>query len=97
MIHPTLEAIAIVPICPHTLSNRPLVVHANSEIKVVFSDAPDVAPCVSCDGQQSIQANPSDVLYVRRMHKRLQLIHPLDYDFYAACRSKLGWAALLTP
>ncbi len=96
MMHPTLEAIALVPICPHALSNRPIVVNANSEIKIVFGGLRGVNPHISCDGQTSIQVGEGDVLYVRKKPQRMRLIHPLDYDFYAACRSKLGWASKLT-
>ena len=95
MVHSTLEAITLVPICPHTLSNRPIVVHAASEIKVTFCDVQGTTPLVSCDGQSSIEFSPGDVLYVRRKSQPMRLLHPLDYDFYAACRSKLGWASKL--
>ena len=96
MMHPALEAISLVPICPHTLSNRPIVVPANSEIKIVFFETGGIMPHVSCDGQASVQVSPGDVLYVRRKPQRMSLVHPLGYDFYAACRSKLGWASKLT-
>jgi len=96
MMHPGLEAIALVPICPHTLTNRPLVVSASVEIKLVMGESRGVDPHVSFDGQPSIAAKPGDKLYIRRKRHELALIHPVDHSFYTAARSKLGWASRLT-
>ncbi|MES2664299.1 MAG: NAD(+) kinase, partial [Pseudomonadota bacterium] len=91
MMHPTLDAIALVPMFPHTLSNRPIVVAGNSEIKVVLtSGAPQVLPHLSCDGQASIQLAFGDVLYVTKKPHKLVLIHPKEHNFYESCRAKLG-------
>jgi len=96
MMHPGLDAIALVPMCPHTLTNRPFVVAGGVEIKLALGESRGVIPHISFDGQPSIPAQPGDVIYIRKKPHRLRLIHPHEYTFYAAARSKLGWASRLT-
>ena len=96
MMHPGLDAMVLVPMCPHTLTNRPIVVAGGVEIKMALGESRGVMPHISFDGQTSIAAQPGDVLYIRKKPHRLQLIHPHGYTFYAAARSKLGWASRLT-
>lgn len=92
IMHPTLDAIVLVPMNPHTLSSRPLVVDGNSELKIrVISGK--LQPLVSCDGQEGIRLREGDQLCVRKKPHRLKLLHPPGHDFYEACRSKLGWSS----
>ena len=93
IMHPKLDAVALVPMFPHTLSSRPIVVDANSEIKITISPEIDIYPQVSCDGQVHITAAPGDTVTIRKHAHKVRLIHPMDHDFYATCRNKLGWAA----
>jgi len=95
IMHPSLDAIALVPMFPHTLSSRPIVVNGNSEIKIIVGHYRAAAPAVSCDGQVGIALETNDVVYIRKKPRRLQLIHSLDHDFYKSCRSKLGWGSKL--
>ena len=89
ILHPKLDAIGLVPMHPHTLSSRPIVVDGNSEIKIlVLSDIP---PRVSTDGQPGQILQAGDWIYVRKHPFKLRLLHPPGHDFYAACRTKLGW------
>ena len=92
-MHPRLDAIAIVPMFPHTLSSRPIVIDGKSEIKMVVGRNNVVKPPVTCDGQVKITSQPGDVIYVRKKPHQLRLVHPLDHSFYASCRDKLGWGA----
>lgn len=89
IMHPDLDAIVVVPMFPHTLSSRPIVVGGNTEIKIVIGRS---HPYISCDGQVHLNAAPGDVVYVHKKPHKLKLIHPLDHNFYAACRDKLGWS-----
>jgi NAD+ kinase len=82
-----------VPMFPHTLSSRPIVVDANSEVKITISADIDIYPQISCDGQVHITAAPGDTVTIRKMAHKARLIHPLDHDFYETCRTKLGWAS----
>jgi NAD+ kinase len=88
IMHPELDAIVLVPMFPHTLSARPIVVAGDTEIKVVIGDC---HPYISCDGQVHLTAAPEDVVLIGKKPHKLKLIHLLDHDFYAACRDKLGW------
>ncbi len=92
IMHPKLDAIVLVPMHPHALSSRPLVVDGNSEIKLVIRSGHN-SPLVSCDGQAGVRAQAGDVIYVRKRAQKLTLLHPHDHDFYEACRSKLGWSS----
>lgn len=94
IMHPKIDAIVIVPMHPHTLSSRPLVVDGNSEIKLIITSESN-SPLVSCDGQQGTRAQCGDVIYVRKRAQKLTLLHPVGHDFYEACRSKLGWSGKL--
>lgn len=95
IIHPKLEAITLVPMFPHTLSSRPIVVDAASEIKVHIGETNEAYPHVSCDGQTQVVSKPGDILYVRRKPQRLTLIHPRGHNYFEICRSKLGWSSRL--
>ncbi len=92
IMHPQLDALALVPLNPHTLSSRPIVVHANSELKIVLGHQKDMHPYVTCDGQSHILLSPDDEIMVSKKTERLRLIHPEDHNFYQVCRKKLGWA-----
>ena len=95
IMHPRLDAIVLVPMFPHTLSSRPIVVDGNSEIKIEVSPANECVPRMSCDGQGDMAIEPGDTLYIRKRAHKLMLIHPLQHDFYESCRSKLGWSDVL--
>ncbi len=91
IMHPKLDAIVLVPMFPHTLSSRPIVVDGNSEIKLVIGESNETYPTVSCDGQTHIPCAPGDAVTIRKKPHKLKLIHPKDHNFYEICRSKLGW------
>ena len=90
ILHPSMDAIALVPMHPHTLSSRPIVVGGHSEIKLTIRQN-RVLPMVSADGQASISLGVGDSLHIRKHPFKLNLLHPPGYDFYMACRTKLGW------
>ncbi|MCP5346004.1 MAG: NAD(+) kinase [Gammaproteobacteria bacterium] len=95
IMHPALNAIALVPICPHSLSSRPIVVGGDCEIRLVIGEKDSILPQVSCDGEVKFSAQAGDQLIVRKKAKSLRLIHPPDHSFYEAYRSKLGWGSRL--
>ena len=92
IMHPRLDAVVLVPMFPHTLSSRPIVVDGNSEIKIVIDERNTIYPQVSCDGQGHIAAAPGDVVNIGKKPQKLRLIHPMNHNFYQICRDKLGWA-----
>jgi NAD+ kinase len=91
IMHPRLNALVLVPMFPHTLSSRPLVIDDNSEIRIVIGEHDDLMPDVGCDGQVILSVQPGDEVLISKKPHKLKLIHPLDTDFYATCRDKLGW------
>ena len=95
IMHPRLDALVLVPVFPHTLTSRPIVVDGNAELKIVVAERNDTHPFVSCDGQYQIPCLPNDIITIKKKPHRLQLIHPCSYDFYESCRSKLGWGSKL--
>jgi NAD+ kinase len=95
IMHPKLDAIVMVPMFPHTLSSRPIVIDGNSEIKIYVSPTNDFRPLLSCDGQGGTIVDPGDWIYIRKRSHPLKLLHPGSHSFYEACRSKLGWSEIL--
>lgn len=95
IMHPRLDALVLVPMYPHSLSSRPLVVDGGSEIRLVVGAKEALKPQLSCDGQENCTVRAGDEILVRKNSTFLKLIHPLDYTSYQACRSKLGWGSRL--
>lgn len=91
ILHPQLDAIVMVPMFPHTLSLRPLVIEGNREITLVITPNNVATPRLSCDGQLAINTPPGSHIKIRKKQERLHLIHPTDYNYYEALRSKLHW------
>ncbi|MDT8880783.1 NAD(+) kinase [Halomonas saccharevitans] len=92
IMHPKLDVITLVPMFPHTLSSRPIVIDAASEIRIHIGETNQTYPHISCDGQTRAVAKPDDVLVIRRKPRRVQLVHPLGHNFFEVLRSKLGWS-----
>lgn len=95
IMHPKLDALVLVPVFPHTLTSRPIVVEGNAELKLVVAERNDTHPFISCDGQYQIPCLPGDVINIRKKSHKLKLIHPRSYDYYQSCRAKLGWGSKL--
>lgn len=95
ILHPTLDAIVVVPMNPHTLSSRPIVVAGDSEISIRVGEHNRAEPMVTCDGHSHSDVQTGDEICIRKKSQLLELVHPLDYNFYQRCRSKLGWGGHL--
>lgn len=91
ILHPKLDAITLVPICPHTLSNRPLVVDDESVIKIIIHKG-TLEATVSCDGQVSHTLEAGDHIIIRKHDHSLRLLHPQGHDYFAVLRKKLRWS-----
>jgi NAD+ kinase len=91
IIHPTLEAVALVPICPHTLSDRPIVIRADARIEVRFLERADTRAEVACDGLPLGELAAGQRLLVRAAEERVILVHPRGHDYFRLLRSKLHW------
>lgn len=91
ILHPHTDAVVLVPICPHTLSSRPLVINAESEVEVnVAADALERCS-ISCDGQRDFGLAPGARLFIRRYPRRVRILHPPQYRYFELLRAKLRW------
>lgn len=90
ILYPTIDAFCLVPMFPHTLSNRPIVVKNTSQIKIVISEQ-KISPTVSFDGQEHIELKPSDEVVIKHHPTKVKLLHPKGYNYFAVLREKLGW------
>ncbi|MDD9890830.1 MAG: NAD(+) kinase, partial [Gammaproteobacteria bacterium] len=95
IMHPDLDAIVLVPMYPHSLNSRPIVIDGDSEIKLVVAAKESLQPQLSCDGDVRYTASAGDEIFVTKNTVPLKLIHPPNHSFYQACRSKLGWGSRL--
>jgi NAD+ kinase len=91
IIHPSLEAITLVPICPHTLSDRPIVIRADARIEVRVLERPDTGAEVACDGLPLGELAAGERLLVAAAPEQVVLIHPRGHDYFRLLRSKLHW------
>jgi len=89
ILHPNLYAIALVPISPHTLSNRPIAVHSASKIEVTLVQTDDAQ--VSYDGQQQLALEQGDKIVAQRAEQGISLLHPSEYCYFEMLRNKLNW------
>ncbi len=92
ILHPALQAMVLVPICPHTMSNRPIVVDAASVIRIEVSDRTRSPAQITCDGQINLGLVSGDHIIIRREEKPVRLIHPLDHNYFDVLRAKLRWS-----
>ena len=91
ILHPTLDAIVLVPICPHTLSSRPLVVAGDSEIEIMMSRGSTPEAQLTLDGHSAVDLRHGDRIVIRKKPEPLRLIHPPGHDYFATLRTKLHW------
>ncbi|GAA0303510.1 NAD(+) kinase [Psychrosphaera haliotis] len=91
IVHPDLNAISLIPMFPHTLSSRPLVVDADSEVRIVVSNSNDAQLQISCDSHIMLSVMPGDEVIIKKHPLGLRLIHPVAYDYYDVLRKKLNW------
>lgn len=95
LLHANLDAIVLVPICPHTLSNRPLVVNADSNVEIVIGESKQSTAQVTFDGQTAADVLPGDRILIKRKLNPIHLLHPPSYDYYDILRAKLRWSEQL--
>jgi len=90
IVHPDVKAITLLPMFPHSLNTRPLLVDEDSKIIVRLCNKGRAK--VSFDSHNSINLKKNDVVQLCKAEPKLNLIHPNDHDFYSASRNKLGWS-----
>jgi NAD+ kinase len=91
ILEPNIDAVALVPICPHTLTDRPIVIPASQGIEIVLLPRDRKRGEVTVDGNHLGPLNAGDTLRVAAATQRITLLHPPGHDFYSILRSKLFW------
>lgn len=91
ILHPSIAGIAIVPLCPHALSNRPITVSDSCMIDIALLPPHDAR--VHFDGQTRFDARAGDVVRIRRSRHNITLLHPPGYSYFAMLREKLHWSS----
>jgi NAD+ kinase len=93
IIQPGVPALALVPICPHTLSNRPIAVAESATVEITVKRGADAR--LHVDGQPQFDLAEGDRVEIRRAEHAATLIHPPGYSYYAMLREKLRWSESL--
>ena len=91
ILTPNLNALSLVPMFPHTLTSRPIVVDGNSEIKLILANDNHENLQVSCDGHVILSVMPGDEVIIKKSECSIRLIHPLDHNYFNVLRNKLSW------
>ena len=91
ILHPALNALVLVPICPHTLSNRPVVIDGNSVVEVIIGTPQIDRAYLTCDGEIVCELVTGDKINIQKKDKKIRLIHPADHDHFKILRDKLNW------
>ena len=92
VVHPSLDALVLVPICPHSLTNRPIVVNGDSHIEIVIGTRENDHARLTFDGEIIQELAPSDKVRIMKKDKKIRLIHPPDHDQFHILREKLHWS-----
>jgi NAD+ kinase len=90
ILHPGVSGIAIVPLCPHALSNRPITIADRSQVDISLVSSQDGR--VHVDGQTRFDARAGDRVHIARSGHNVTLLHPPGYNYYAMLREKLHWS-----
>lgn len=92
ILHPALHALVLVPLNPHMLSNRPIVIDDNVTIEIRFSQLKQINALVTCDHLEIPDVRIHDKIVIRKADQPIHILHPEDHDFFHILRSKLNWS-----
>lgn len=93
IIQPSLNALVLVPLNPHTLSNRPVVIDDDCEIEIRFSQTKQIHALVTCDHLEIPDVRISDIIKIKKEARQLIILHPENHDFFRILRDKLNWSS----
>ena len=91
ILKPDIEALILVPICSHSLNDRPLVIPAHSEVNVSAELGAGETAEIDLDGDTFSDLNSEDEITIKVSSQSIKLIHPKDYDYFNTLRTKLYW------
>jgi len=90
IVEPTLEAILLTPICPHTITNRPIIIPADKSIRITLPK-PGIDAAMTIDGQICVQIKRDDEIEIKQSPKNINLITSSTTSFFGVLQKKLGW------
>jgi NAD+ kinase len=93
IVQPSVPGVVLVPICPQTLSNRPITVSDKSRIEIRIGHAPDAS--LHFDGQPQFELREGDKVVIRRAEYASRFVHPTGYSYFAMLREKLHWSEMV--
>jgi NAD+ kinase len=91
ILTPKLDAISLLPMFPHTLNSRPIVIDANSVVRLKISENNRSEMQISCDSHVNLSVLPGDEVLLCKTEHNLNLVHPKNYNYFHVLQSKLGW------
>ncbi len=92
ILHPTLNAMVLVPLNPHTFSNRPIVIDSSAQIEIRFGQTRQINALISCDHLEIPQVLMSDHILIKKYDTPIKILHPQGHDFFYTLRKKLNWS-----
>lgn len=91
ILYPSLDAMVLVPICPHSLTNRPIVINGNSRVEIIVGTWDINHARLTCDGDIAMELESGDRILVEKKNQTIRLIHPANHDHFGILRAKLRW------
>jgi NAD+ kinase len=91
IVDPSLDVLVMAPVCPHTLSDRPILIGGNSSIEIMLTGRGQGRADVTCDATHLGDMEPLDKLQIGASGRSITLLHPPGYDYFRLLRSKLHW------
>lgn len=91
ILTPNLDAISLLPMFPHTLNSRPIVIDANSCVRLKISQNNTTEMQISCDSHVNLSVLPGDEVIIKKTQHKLKLVHPQNYNYFHVLQNKLGW------
>lgn len=91
ILTPNLDAISLLPMFPHTLNSRPIVIDAESCVCLKISENNTTEMQISCDSHVNLSVLPGDEVIIRKTKHKLKLVHPKNYNYFHVLQNKLGW------
>ncbi|MDD5754748.1 MAG: NAD(+) kinase [Methylococcales bacterium] len=92
ILYPSLPALVLVPLNPHTLSNRPIVIHDSAEIEISFCQNKQINALVTCDHIEIPDVLISDKILIKKEPLPITILHPVGHNFFEILRNKLNWS-----
>lgn len=94
ILHPVMDAIVLVPMFPHTLSSRPIVLGTQNALRIHMTTSNESSARLICDGEDHQMIAPGQWICIEKFPDKVRILQPLTYNYYETLRSKLGWETL---